>query len=847
MLLATVLMLSGLLATTPAWAEDAREQAAASESTEPTEPDEGQPPAEQADDAPALPGEGQMNDEPTAAEPDAETEPAVEDDVSELPAAEDAVVEPLTLSPLTAVSGGWIKAYGGNLTDVFLGVAPTSDGGFVAVGYSFSSNGDVSKNRGSGDFVIARFDANGNKLWLKTYGGNDYDVFRSVIVARDGSIVAVGESNSSNGDLEGKNSGYEEAVIAKFDANGNKLWLNTYGQHYGREGFYSVIQASDGSFVAVGDTRYYTFPPSPNPVPSESWNNGQAVIAKFNADGSRAWLTLCGGSWEPDFFYSVIQVSDGGFVAVGNTRYTSGPAINNPDILASDALESVYPDPYNDFFVARFDANGNELWLKAYGGTDVSPNGDIFWSVAPTLDGGFVAVGEAVANDGDLPGNKGSFDAVVARFDADGNKVWLKNYGGTEYDSFCSVIPLADGTFVAVGGSRSPNGDFPSNKGYYDWLIVRIGANGEILSFKNYGGRSNDSVCAAALATDGRLIVVGDSDSSGGDIGGERISYDFLVAKFDLQDLVGPTFSQPPDTSFDGAVVTIASKLAPSRVLDVTGGSTADRARIQLYQANTTPAQRFRMERVAGTDYYVIKNVSSGKVLDVANGKAFSGAAVQQYKDNGSNAQRWKLFSALDGGHILVSALNESMALDLPAAASASGTKLQLYTANGTAAQRFSMNRIDVPTGLVSGGTYFIASTLDAGGDKVADVAGGSTANRANVWLYQKNSTDAQKFRLTYDSATGYWVVANASSGKVLDVAGGGSARGTNVWMYQSNNTWAQRWTIVPGGAPDSYVLYAACSGLVLDVAGGKTASGTNIQTYTPNGSPAQAWSFKAA
>jgi uncharacterized repeat protein (TIGR02543 family) len=292
----------------------------------------------------------------------------------------------------------------------------------------------------------------------------------------------------------------------------------------------------------------------------------------------------------------------------------------------------------------------------------------------------------------------------------------------------------------------------------------------------------------------------------------------------------------------NNTLLTISPVLAPSRVFDIPGASVANHAHAQIYDANTTFAQRFRLERVANTSYYVIRNIGSGKVLDVANAQAFNGAVVQQYTANGTNAQKWKLLVNADGSYTIVTALDETFAIDLPAAASSNGTKLQLYKVNGTAAQNFRLNTI---TPLLSNGTYKITSALAA--NMVLDVAAAGTANGANIQIYQSNNTAAQRFTLSYDAATGYYTITNPNARKVIDVAAAGTANGTNVHIYQSNNTNAQKWTIVRGSTPNTYVLYAACSGLTLDVAGAQTANGTNVWTYAANGTAAQMWRFDSA
>jgi beta-N-acetylglucosaminidase len=284
---------------------------------------------------------------------------------------------------------------------------------------------------------------------------------------------------------------------------------------------------------------------------------------------------------------------------------------------------------------------------------------------------------------------------------------------------------------------------------------------------------------------------------------------------------------------------TFSSALAADKVIDIVGGDTANGARIQLWQNNTTPAQRFRIT-VNSDKTFTITNVNSGKVLDVRNGGAFDGATVWQYAPNGTTAQKWVLTPATDGSgtYKISSRLNEKYCLDVAAGSSTNGTAIQLYESNNTKAQRFKLNKIERT---LADGTYIIGSALS---NKVLDVAGGSSANQANVQLYTSNNTYAQRFQIAYDNATGYYTITSIQANRVLDVAGAGTSNGTNIQMFSKNDTKAQKWTITLAST-GRYRLAAANSGLVLDAKGGGTANGTNVQVYESNNTAAQQWTFK--
>lgn len=296
--------------------------------------------------------------------------------------------------------------------------------------------------------------------------------------------------------------------------------------------------------------------------------------------------------------------------------------------------------------------------------------------------------------------------------------------------------------------------------------------------------------------------------------------------------------------------VKIASAINNNLVMDIAGGATANKVAVQLYGWNDTDAQKYRFAEV-GNGVYQITNVKSGKLVEIAGGATGNGGAIHQYAANGTQAQRW--VAVKYGSNVALLNSKANRAIDVPAANAANSVKLQSYTANGTNAQQWTISK--APTtreyldelaskhrGDLADGTYVVETALQSG--KVMDVSGGSSANGANVQLYQSNGTNAQRWRVTHDSK-GYVTLTNVGSGKVLDVNGASTADGANVQQYASNGTWAQKWIAVKN-ADGSYTFY---SGLhdrkVLDVYGGMTSNGANVQLYAGNGTKAQRWTIK--
>lgn len=113
-----------------------------------------------------------------------------------------------------------------------------------------------------------------------------------------------------------------------------------------------------------------------------------------------------------------------------------------------------------------------------------------------------------------------------------------------------------------------------------------------------------------------------------------------------------------------GVSMIITSVANKKLVTDVTGASTANGARVQLYSSNNTNAQKYRFESI-GNGTYKIVNINSGKVLDVAGGFTANGAALQQYTSNNTVAQQWTVRNYGSGKIALVS-VNANKAVDIP-------------------------------------------------------------------------------------------------------------------------------------------------------------------------------------
>ncbi|HEX6431325.1 MAG TPA: BACON domain-containing protein, partial [Niastella sp.] len=200
----------------------------------------------------------------------------------------------------------WVKSYGGSNADEANAIAATSDGNFVVVGYTRSSDGDLSSPRNLDDLWIMKIDGNGTILWSKTYGSSRNDKANAVIVTSDGGLVVAGSTNGYDGDVPGNHSGNFEFWILKLDASGNKLWSKTYGGASTEEA-YSITACTDGGFAITGRTASIDGDVTGN----HKEYSDDVWVVKVDANGNKLWAK-CFGGLDQEWGNSIKSTPDGG-------------------------------------------------------------------------------------------------------------------------------------------------------------------------------------------------------------------------------------------------------------------------------------------------------------------------------------------------------------------------------------------------------------------------------------------------------------------------------------------------------------------------------------------------------
>ncbi len=341
----------------------------------------------------------------------------------------------------------------------------------------------------------------------------------------------------------------------------NFYWQKALGGTLGDQGN-AVIKAADGGTVIAG------FANSGDGDVTGAHGTDDVWIVKLDTAGNKQWARAFGGSGN-DVTNAILNTADGGYILAASTNSTDGDATGNHgnfDILiikldaagnkqwstilgdegtemATDIISS--PDGgylvtgLNDenpgrstggeIAVMKLDANGQLLWNKTYGGSDY----DVGFAIVTTADGGYAIGGYTRSTDGDITGSHGNGDALVLKLDAAGNKQWLKTYGGSSIESCNAMIGTADGGFIITGDTGSSDGDVTGTNAYRDIWVLKLGAAGDKQWSKTYGGSVNDEGISICSTPDGGYALTGVSQSNDGDITNNRGLNDLVVMKLD--------------------------------------------------------------------------------------------------------------------------------------------------------------------------------------------------------------------------------------------------------------------------------------------------------------------------
>jgi hypothetical protein len=426
---------------------------------------------------------------------------------------------PIITDPPAEFNGtlAWVETFGGSGIDQATAVVTTGDGAYMVVGSTYSNDGHFAglKSTTDADYFLMRVRLDGGVDWTKVYGGDDDELATGITKTSDGGYVLVGYSRSDNC-FTGSNGGFHDYYILKVDGQGNEIWCQNFG-YPGSDQAQDIIETREGDLMVTG---FFDVSASGGQGNDDRENAGtlhgvgEYWGIKLDADGQFFWKRYFGGS-NNDRSYNVMQTNDGGFVLIG--------ASESDDFDITDSKGSY------DYWAVKLSVEGDLEWTRSFGGSEI----DIAYDIATTLDGNFLIVGDARSNDQDVSTNYGNADIWLVAIDPQGNLIWEKSLGGSMFDSAKNLLPMNNNLYCVTGSSRSNDVDVTTNNGENDAWTVVVDAQGTIIFEVAIGGSSLDFSEGAAQGVDGALLIVGNTESSDGDII-QNLGYkDILIYKID--------------------------------------------------------------------------------------------------------------------------------------------------------------------------------------------------------------------------------------------------------------------------------------------------------------------------
>lgn len=323
----------------------------------------------------------------------------------------------------------WKRFFGAESDVKFNDIVLTNDGGFLIVGYTDSSD-LTGGNYGLEDGIIIKIDSKGKTKFIKHFGGNDKDIFNSVDVCPDGGFVVCGSTNSNDKDLEKQGNPENDALLVKFNEQGEKQWLKVFGGTK-NDSFAKVSADKNGNIFALCNAFS-----NDGEMSEIAQGSIDCLVMKYDSNGKLFWQKSYSGQ-STDVGNALVATNDGGCIIGG--YYVKNYFING-------IFEGQYYYDKKDAFVLRTNEDGSIKWLNSFGGKE----DDEVFSILPAKNG-FIVTGTTESVEGTFASvsKKGETDAFISFYDESGNITMLGNFGGSKSDYIFSTTNFFDGVLFA--------------------------------------------------------------------------------------------------------------------------------------------------------------------------------------------------------------------------------------------------------------------------------------------------------------------------------------------------------------------------------------------------------------
>jgi hypothetical protein len=295
----------------------------------------------------------------------------------------------------------WKKVYGGYGSDGARSIQPTSDGGYIISGWTFS-NGASSV----GSCWLLKITSDGTEQWDHFFGGSDADRGYFAEQTTDGGYIVTGYSGSYG-------AGLYDMLLIKTDASGTAQWKKYFGgtgRDYGSE----VHQTPDGGYIVGGYTLSF------GAGSEDFW------LVKTDSVGTKLWDKTYGGT-STDVCNTLKITPDGGFIAAGYTL-SYGAGVHDGWVIKTEAT---LPVELVSFTGSYFNCAVNLSWTTATESNNkgfdiqrIKSNGN--WETIGYIQGQGTSTIKNEYSFSDKNVSEGTYKYRLKQTDFDGSNVYSK-------------------------------------------------------------------------------------------------------------------------------------------------------------------------------------------------------------------------------------------------------------------------------------------------------------------------------------------------------------------------------------------------------------------------------------
>jgi len=312
----------------------------------------------------------------------------------------------------------WITQYGSSNSERGQAIAVDVLGQSWVAGYTFGNLGGT--NAGGGDYILSRLSPAGTVDFTQQRGGTGDDVGRGVALVGGSTVFAGGWTGSNP--LDGQATlGGRDAFAGRFDTSGTWQGTTRIGSSEFDQGF---TLAGNATHLLMAGGTYGDFDSQ------SSAGDSDAFLTKRDSNGALVWTR----------FAATTGYDEGRATAFdnGGNAYLAG--------YTQGSFSGFSNAGQDDFFVTRYDSDGNRTLLKQLG----TSGQDFTIDMEVDLAGNIYLTGSTT---GALGGqtNAGNSDASVMKLDGTGSVLWTRLLGGSDFEESLGLA-LDGAGHVWIGG-----------------------------------------------------------------------------------------------------------------------------------------------------------------------------------------------------------------------------------------------------------------------------------------------------------------------------------------------------------------------------------------------------------